>query len=58
MIKHAYFVKFLEFLIAYWLKECKDICFIDKRDDFLPNLSWKLDKLIVIYSNYRKVLHL
>lgn len=55
MIKQAYFVKFLEFLIACWLKESKDIWLIDKRDDFLPNLSWKLDKLIVIHSNYRKV---
>lgn len=48
MIKHAYFVKFLEFLIAYWLEECRDIHLIDKLDDFLPILSWKLKKVIVI----------
>lgn len=51
-------MKFLEFLIVYWLKECQDICPIDKWEDVLANPSWKREKFIVIWSNYRKALHL
>ena len=44
--------------MPYWLKSYENVHLADNQDDSLPNPSWKLGKVIIIYSNYRKLVHL